>query len=148
MTTNQSPIRRVVLQDAERLLTNKDKRGMMAAVTAQDRHRVGSTWVLTWDHWQHGQPVTEVEHFRKHHTFVGETLLIASLKTMQPVCQVMVEAITMIDCALMTDQQAQVLGYASAAAFRAARPEVAEIRAWLVTFSRVSAVTPDPPAAH
>lgn len=119
----------IIVANAERI--RQGKRALLTAATKMDNYRVqGGTWRNMLD-WQHGQRVSEVRHFGRHTTAVGDTVGVED-DTGRKHGRVEIESIEMVDTDKLTVQHLDSLGYDSWENFAAAEPGYQNRRAWLV----------------
>lgn len=109
-----------------------DKSALLTGVTRMDEYRQDSTWRHLDDGWQHGRSVDAIQHAGKRHFSAGDVLQINNMLS-QPVAQVMITTIEMIETKQMTDADAQALGYRDKAEYMA-EGYMGDARGWLIRF--------------
>jgi hypothetical protein len=106
-------------------------------LTRADGYREGDKWYSAAD-LAHDTVVEAVNHFGRHTTETGETLLVKSLDS--PTVKVQVLRIRAVEVDKLTETDFRLLGYANRADYLADWGDVQGPRIWLIDIKRLDEV--------
>jgi hypothetical protein len=107
-----STIRPITIDDTEGVLVGPAATAVLAPASRHDTYQVGDEWfgVGDFDRWQYGRDVQGINLWQRFLFLVADILEIHDLEGKTPQ-YAEIQGIKMIDCAKITDDDIQLLGY-------------------------------------